>query len=291
MIEVKVSTRGKGLETTGASGYAFKTRQELEEWAIGNHILFAKSILKQFQAKDLFPDSESEYLTRVDSRLDRPEESVKLFGKIEYIPRLATIVPVVKEAVRLVTDRSPLRQGYFVKHNILIYNGKVVAKGFSGINAWLNAEREYQENDRFRILNIAPYSRKLERRGTKRGTAGKAKGITDTKGRKGKNRQGQSVVIPNGAFKLSERLLKNRFPAFKENIRFSFIPVEPILAKRFNSGAKSTSNSNGPAYTFKKNRVNGRGAGRPYLYASITITVNKQGLISNAGFTESGSRL
>lgn len=291
MIRVDVKTKGKGLETKGEGRFAFKTAKELEEFVIGNHILFAKDILRQFQEKDLFPEDEKQFLTRVDSRIGAKEERVKAFGKIEYIPKLTSIVPVIKEAIRLVQDRSPRGRGYYARHNVLVYNGRIVAKGISDINVWLNQDRRYKNTDRFRILNIAPYSRKLERRGTKRGTAGKSKGITDTKTRKGKNRKGQDITLPNGAYILANRLLRNRFPAFKDNIKFSFIPVNPSTAKVWNSSAKSITNANGPAYTFKKNRQNGRAAGRPYLYASISITINPQAINLNSGFTESGDKL
>lgn len=277
MIDVKVEVRGRGVTQTGSDKFSFNTAKDLEQWIKANHVTVAREILADFQNRDEFP--KKEYITLTDGVVDSPETNVKAFGKIEYATKIEDIVPVIREAMRLVVDRSPNSSGYYKINNVLFYNGTLVAKGVFQVNAWLAKDRDYKNTDKFRVVNLSPYARKLERLGTRTGTAGKRKGTTYSQRREGLNRSKQPTLIPNGAYKLSERVLRSRFPQLKNNIKFSFIPISPSKARQALLTYKDTT-----GHVFRKD-------GRPYLYPSISISIRPESFTLNSGFTEQAGNL
>ena len=280
MLALDVSYTSKGRTITGPDQIAAKTIEELFDWVQGNTVLLAKDFLEQEQKESDFP--KKEYLTLVDGKIGAKEESVKVFGKIEYVTKLENVTDVVIDILKFVNERSPTRSGYYTSRHVLMYNGKVVARGaFNGIS-WLKAPRDYKDTDKFRVINLSPYARKLERFGKKKGTQGSKKGRKNDKERLGKSKSGNDVRAPNGAYWLAKNTARRRYPQLKNNIKFSFIPVAPNIAAGQNSKTFSPND-----YKFKT----GRGKGRSYLYPSITVTIAPSSFTSNAGFTESGGKL
>lgn len=277
MIDVQVKITGRGAKQEGLTNFSFNTSKELEEWVVSNHVTVAREILKDFQARGEFP--KQEFLTITDGVVDNPDLNVKPFGKIEYATKLENITDAVRDAFRLVVERSPLKTGYYQINNVLFYNGKLVAKGLFQVNAWLAKDRDYKNTDRFRIVNLSPYARKLERLGYRRGTSGQDVGQIKRVSRKGLTRSGRKTLLPNGAYMLAHRVAKSRYPQLKNNIRFSFIPIDPNVARQALAVGRDTT-----GYKFAKN-------GRPYLYPSISISIRPESFTFNSGFTEQASKL
>ena len=278
MIDVKVRVTGRGTEQTGAENFTFKTAKDLEEWIIANHVTVAREIRKELQTRGEFP--EKEYITLTDGVIDNPDRNVKAFGKIEYATKIQDIVPVIKTAMRLVIERSPTKTGYYQTNNVLFFNGVLVAKGYFQTLSWLSKDRDYKPTDNFRIVNLSPYARKLEVLGFRRGSSGENNGRTYQKGkRQGLNKQKRKISLPNGAYILSQRVLRSRYPQLKNNIRFSFIPIAPSTARTALLTYKDTT-----GHVFKE-------SGRPYLYPSIYISIRPESFTLNSGFTESAGKL
>lgn len=279
MLDFQISYRGsKGVEVFGADKVATKSVEELLEYTQTLLIDVSKQFLRQEISNGTFPN---EYITIVDNRVGKKEETVRPLGKIEYVTKVGDVALAIKDIFKFVAERSPIRSGYFSSMHVLLFNGKVVAKGYSNAAAWLDQDRNYKNSDKFRIINLSPYARKLERLGIRRGTRGKSKGQIERKYRKTRTRSGLATRAPNGTYWLAKNAARRLYPQLKQNIRFSFIPVSPSLASNQNIKNFKTD------YRFKT----GRGRGRPYLYPSITIVLNQSSFSSNAAFTEIGDTL
>ncbi len=282
MIELEVSYKGAGgkITTGDPRKVTAKTVKELLEYSQTLLIATAKDFLRQEIAQGTFPE---EYITIVDNRVGKREETVKPLGKIEYVTKIGDVRAVILDIFKMVSERTAIKSGYYSSMHILMYNGQVVAKGYRNAFAWINNQsREYRSTDKFRIINLAPYARKLERLGIRRGTRGQDKGKITRKYRTTRTKRGNTTRAPNGAYWLARGAARRQYPQLKNNIKFSFIPVSPSIAKGQN--LKSFSGSD---FTFKT----GKGKGRPYLYPSITISLTPTAFSSNAGFTERGDNL
>ena len=280
MLDFEISYSSRKTKVTGPSKVATATVEEFFEFVQGNLVLVAKELLKQEQDAGRFP--KEEYITIVDNKVNGKEENVKPLGKIEYVSKLEDISEVIIDIFKFVDERSPTRSGYYKSMNILMYNGKVVAKGTAEVISFFNTPRDFTGSDRFRIINLAPYARKLENLGIKKGTRGKTVGKNYKSYRTKRNSKGNRVRVPNGAYWLAKNTARRTYPQLKNNIKFSYIPVSSNIAKTQNTRS-FTPNS------FKF--ATGKGKGRPYLYPSITITVNPSSFTESSGFTESGNKL
>ena len=280
MLDFDISYSSKSAKVSGPERVSTKTVEELFEFIQGNLVLTAKEFLKKEQEKNGFP--KKEFLTIVDGKIGADELTVKPLGKIEYVTKLEDISAVVIDVFKLIAERTAVRTGYYSSMHVLMYNGSVVAKGYSNARAWLSSGKQFKPTDRFRIINLAPYARKIERLGIKRGTRGQDKGKNTKSYRTTKNKLGAKVRAPNGAYWLARAAARRRFPQLKNNIKFSFVPISPSVASRQNPKTFSPND-----YKFKT----GKGKGRPYLYPSISISINPGSFTSSSGFTESGDKL
>jgi hypothetical protein len=106
-------------------------------------------------------------------RYDAPIESVQSFGVIEYIARVD-----IREAAEWVwaevIRRSPVDSGRYQDSHVVMING-VSVDSLDG----------YQPGDKIQIVNIQPYSRKIER--------------------------GLSLLAPNGVYRLVYAAARRRF--------------------------------------------------------------------------------
>lgn len=276
MLDFEISYKGsRGIEVFGPENVKVKTVEDLLRYTKLVLIDTAKEFLKENISKGDFPN---EYITIVDNRVGSREESVKSLGKIEYVTKIGDVALAIKTIFKLISERTPIRSGYYSSMHILMFNGTVVAKGYANAISWLSAERTYKNTDYFRIINLAPYARKIERLGVRRNSRGKEKGKISRSYRKGQTTKGVSTRLPNGAYWLARGAARRQFPQLKNNIRFSFIPISPSLASSQNNKNFNTD------YTFKT----GKGRGRPYLYPSITIYINPSSFSSDAGIIGSG---
>ena len=280
MLEFDISYSSRSAKVTGPDRVAFRTNKEILDFTQQLLVSTARDFLKEQQNKNDFP---KEYLTLVDGKLGAGELTVKPLGEIVYTTKLEDIATVIIDIFGMILDKTPLKTGYYSSMHVLLYNGNVVARGYSSAKNWLKQDRKYKDTDKFRIINLSPYARKLERLGIRRGKSG-GLGI-DRKYRKGKNKKtGNAVRLPNGVYWLAARTAKKTFLQLKGRIRFSFIPVSPTIASGQNTKTFSPN-----SFKFETGAEGKKG--RPYLYPSITITINPGSFTSNAGFTESGGNL
>lgn len=234
-------------------------------------IQVAKLALAEEQAKgfDLKPR------VRTDNRADVPIENVLPFGKIEYFSR-SQVLDVVVGAYEEIDKGSPFRTGIYADSNWVFLNGSLVAKNLFELRAWAKTNPAVSGNDFIRFVNLTPYARKLELRGTRRSSTGDTAGTNISRSVKRKVKKGAKLsTVPNGAYALATRRIRSRFASLKSNIRFTFItggemgvssavPVRPHFRT-----------------TYSTRKVNGKtpkGAGRPYVYPSITIKLDPRGI-------------
>jgi hypothetical protein len=280
MLALEINYSSRKTKVTGPDRVAFQTNKELLEFVQQNLVAVARDFLKEEQDKNEFP--KKEFLTLVDNKLNAKDITVKPLGKIEYVTKIESISEIVVGVMRLVVERSPTVSGYYQSTNVLFYNGKVVAKGIVETNNWFKVDREFKSTDKFRIVNLSPYARKLERLGVKRGTRGKAVGQNNSTSRTTKNKKGKKVLAPNGAYWLAKNAARRKYKQLKNNINFSFIPILPSVAK-----SQNTKSFNSSDFTFRT----GKGRGRDYLYPSISITIEPSSFTQSSGFTEDGAKL
>jgi len=282
MIAIDISYEGRNIKLEGGQKLSVAVESDIVDVLRGQLISVARQVLKEQQSKGEFP--KQDYITLVDGKLNSNESSVKAFGTIEYQTKLETLKPVLLLAMQKIVERSPEKTGAYLANHVLFKNNTFVAKGFSNIISFVNSEDDFKPGDIYRFVNMSPYARKLERNRTTKQTQGRGKGKNITKGKKERIIKGQVTIAPSGAYVLATRSLKRKFKSLKNNIRFSFIPISPGVARQLDTSGKDTT-----GYVFAKGRADGNGAGRPYLYPSLTVTASKESVTFNRGFTERGS--
>jgi hypothetical protein len=278
MIALDISYEGRGINVQGGTRISAQYESEVVDILKGQLVLVSKQLLKTEQDSGDFP--RKDFITLVDNKLNSNERDVKPFGVIEYQTKLENLKPVLIFAARAIFNRSPLRTGAYQDNNVLFKNNKSVAAGYLNIVSYIEKERDFKPTDVFRFVNVSPYARKLERYRVTRSSSGTSR----VGGLKQKQVKNKLVTVPAGTYVLSTRSIRRKFKALKNNIRFSYIPIEPSTVRTLDVSGKDTT-----GYVFAKNRDNGRGAGRPYLYPSLTISATSSAVTFNRGFTESSN--
>lgn len=281
MFELEINYRsrnGKIAPVQSLTGVKL-AKEDIADFITGTSISAAMQFRDNIIGQGRFP--KENYVIIIGNRVVKDEFSARPFQTISYKTKLETLTPALKDAARLIFDRSPVRRGAYLANNVLFKNNVLVAKGYTNILTFLDSDSP-DDKDIYRFVNVTPYARKLERRGVRRETQGRNKGRnTRPENKRIKQVKGVDTVVPNGAYVLANRALRRKYKELKQNIRFSFIPIEPSVVRRIDTSGRDTT-----GYVFAKNRE-GKGAGRPYLYPSITMTVNKETVGFNRGFTES----
>ena len=213
-------------------------------------ILISSDALREEQGKgfDKFP------LRLVDSSPSKEVADVNPLGKIQYIAR-QNLREVILYAYQAVWERSPVgKKSEYINSNVVTYNGRQVANNMDSLTRWLNSQT-FNDKDKIRIVNTAPYARKLELLGVRRGVPS-SQGIKwgkPSRNSKGiKNSAGQ-VRQPNGAYTLATKAVKAKWG------RNAFIKYELLLG--------TTIGLTGVGRV----RKTGKDIGRPYVYPSILI--------------------
>jgi hypothetical protein len=271
MLKFDIEYSSSGKTVKDPNQIAVRTIADLVKYIKTVHVSGARAFREQAVRKYGFP--EKDFLTLVDGKLGASDLTVKPLGKIEYITKIESISEVVLGVMELIINKSPKRTGYYGSMNVLMYNGKIVASNLTGAKFFFK-NRIFKDSDKFRIINLSPYARKIERLGITSGKRGKY--------RSKKNKSGTKVRAPSGTYWQSKNEAKRKFQGLKNNIKFSFIPVPASVALSANRKTFSPNN-----FVFNKAREKGR----PYLYPSISITINPNSFVANGGFTEGGGQL
>lgn len=229
-----------------------KTLADLFNFTKNSLIVISDMALKEEQAKGF----DKSPVRIVDGSFTKSVSQVNPLGKIQYVAR-NSIVDIALFAYDQIRARTKVVTGQYLRNNIVMLNGKMIASTRSELEKFLETN-EVKESDIIRFINTAPYARKLERMGV---TADRTKSRTRNRSR---NRRGYSptVLVPNGTYALAIKAIKRKY---KNN---SFI------AFRFVSGSDIAGLS-GAGRSYKR----GASKGRPYLYPSIIIYVKEAGLL------------
>jgi hypothetical protein len=189
-------------------------------------------------------------LRLVDGSHTKALQDVNPLGKIQYVAR-QNLREIIEYSFQAVWDRSPVLTGEYLKSNVVTYNGRQVANSPDTLKRWLESQ-SFRDNDKIRIVNTAPYARKLELEGV-RSDSTRVKWGKPSKNSKGRpNGKGQ-VRKPNGAYTMATKSIKAKYG------KAAFIKFELLLG--------STIGLVGPGRV----RKTGLDIGRPYVYPSILI--------------------
>ena len=229
------------------------TLQDLLEATKQALIITADQILKEEQALGFDKDP----ILVVDGRKNKPIQNVSPLGQIEFTSR-QNMTEIVLETYNALLYRSKVLTGAYKSSHFVFLNGIQVATDLSSLDSWLKTNPQFKNSDTIRFVNIQPYARKLERYGI---TAQRSKVSRRDPGGK-KSPTGKLVAIPNGTYYLTARAIRSKY---KRNsiIKFAFLPGTSLgLSGSFSGGRKGKNSS-----------------GRPYLYPSISISVQERGTI------------
>lgn len=248
-VELSVEENGKKAPkyTLETDLYGEVTLMDLLEYMRSALIITADFVLKEEQALGF----DKKPLTLVDGSELKPIESVKPFGKIEHIAK-TNLADIVLAAYASISQRSPVFTGRYKSSNFVFLNNTQIATDQASLEAWINSSPTILDTDVIQFVNIQPYARKLERQGVRAGKEGGNIGRT----RQRKGRRGNAILLPNGAYFLTARVIASKYKNVR--VKFNFIPGTQISV----------------VGSFQKAV---RGSGRPYLYPSVSISVKKGG--------------
>lgn len=202
----------------------------------------------------------------VDGSTSKPVEDVSPLGTIEITAR-ADMSTIITDTYNAIMTRSPVLTGKYRESNFIFLNGQQVATGVSSLNTWLATNPAFKDSDVIRFVNIQPYGRKLERLGVTSDRQ-KSRTVQRTKsfavdGQKYRANDGANLNQPNGVYYLTARSIRAKY---KRNsiIAFSFIAGSSLgLTASFSPDTRGK----------RKGKP-----GRTYLYPTITISVQENGI-------------
>lgn len=221
-------------------------------------------------------------ITIVDNSKNKPVYDVKPLGKIEYVTRDVGGYDLFLNLYDNLVKNSPIDTGHYKDSHVVMLNGEMIASNRGELQAWVDSKPQVKKNSIFRFFNMMPYSGKLEREGI----TGKRRKLRMGKSRDRKLRAGPMVRNPNGAYYLGFKAFNKRF---KNNFKiwFEFFPAaagqEGLFPKRSRkghalrytyAGAKANDKRN-----YKRKTSKRTGHAGPYVFPSIVIWVNEEGVI------------
>lgn len=259
-IKVSVKENGRG----GSQKWSLSADQD-GEWTLQDLLTFCKqsliTIASDALKEEQYKGFDKNPLTLVDRKPSKDINSVSPLGQIQFISR-QDIGEIILYTYQAVWDRSPVLTGEYKDSNILFYNGSVVATNLQDVKAWVK-DRSFNDSDKIRIVNLAPYARKLELNGVtdagssrKWGKPGKAYYKSSHFNDKGQVRK------PNGVYALATAAVRRKYG------RNVSVKNELVLG--------STMGLAGPGRVRKTGSKNGAklgGVGTPYVYPSILLYV------------------
>ncbi len=237
------------------------------EFTKSSLILIADKALREEQAKGF----DKNPVVVVDGRTNKAVRDVDPLGSIEFVSRV-DMKDVILETYTKILEKSPVLTGAYKAHNFVFWNGHQVAKDMPELTSWLETNPEFGDKDLIRFVDTEPYARKLERLGVTYGNEKYSSRSSRTSVSKRKNR---GTVIrynqPNGVYYLTNRAIRNKY---KRNsiIRFEFVSGDVL-------GITNGHGNDKRSRKFTGKRLKPRQLGRAYLYPSILISVQQNGVI------------
>lgn len=167
-------------------------------------LTISSDVLREEQAEGF----DKNPITLVDGSHNKKVEDVNPLGKIQFVSR-QNLREVIKYAFDAVWERSPVLTGQYLTSNVVTYNGTQVANSPASLEKWLD-KQTFSDRDKIRIVNTAPYARKLELEGVRADSTRVkwGKGSSHSKGRT--NGKGK-IRIPNGAYTLATKAIKAKY--------------------------------------------------------------------------------
>lgn len=164
-----------------------------EKWEIGEELVKDIRAVTIHVAREVLAEEQARGFTKdprvvVDSRrYDAPVETVKPFGRVEFIEK-ADIGEIVMFIWRQLVQRSPYRKGGYSDSHAILVNGKEAAPD----NVLAGP------GDKVQIVNIQPYARKIER--------------------------GLSLQAPTGVYRVVFRIAQRRYGKIAF-IKYTMVPL------------------------------------------------------------------
>lgn len=261
-----VSERLSGIKDVNGKQTLDELLSNLKEYLIR----VAHQALTEEQAAGNFP---KEYITLVDGQRNKPVINVRPFGRIDFVTQA-----VLHEDLLIVYDeiikKSKIVTGMYVANNYVFVNNRYVASSMTELEGWVNRKPNLKVGDVIQFVNVAPYARMLEIKGTRAGKVSfKERRQKYSKGSSQKHGKEGTFRAPNGAYFLAARAIRKSYKAnFK--IRFTFIPGDAL-----GIGSSVFIKSNGRQKfrtTFDKGHKGS--AGRPYIYPAVELRIVSGGL-------------
>lgn len=254
-VGVKRVVRG-GRFNFSDDGYQINTLEQFKTWVEEFRLMHIDYALERRAVHLSDGTLQKNYVTVVDGSI-KPENTVQVFGKIAYL-HPQSMVNVLIEIFEDIVLRSPMVSGEYMASHMLLWNGFLVARTAAEVKRWLQASTDkIKPTDKFRIINVIAYARRQELLGVRDGSRKQRLGNSKKPGMKG-----VKVNKPNGAYHLTWRKYNAKYKWLFSRFRFEFLPGAHI----------NSSLLRGKRTTFMKDN-------RPYLYPSIEIMFNKDGVM------------
>jgi hypothetical protein len=263
MLTVRFEIFEEGLSQERFSDNTTSRNQKMELEELVSYLKFslkkiALEVLKEEQDKG-FDDKP---VKEVDGILNKSEDQVKPFGKIEYTARVAAadfLIPIYKRLI----EKSPLDTGLYRDYHYVLLNEVLIATNLVQFSQYIE-KAQFKEGDSLRFVNMVPYASKLERFGV---TTDRAK-TRYSKSTDKKKRSGMFVRQPNGVYFLTAKSINKNF---KSNAKIKF---EWINGSRLTGIDKPSVNRRG-----KKLRYSFKSRKGYYTHPSIVVRFSTGGIL------------
>ena len=162
------------------------------------------------------------HLTLVDGKQTKNIDSVKPFGKIQYLAR-SDFKQVALDTYRKILRLSRVKSGGYLSMNFVYLNKTRIATSIRELENFFNTDFKFLNTDVIRFVNFAPYASKLERYGYSKNKGGLYKDIKWKKSTDDKQRSGQFVRRPNGTYALTAKSMKAKYGK-RTRVKFELLP-------------------------------------------------------------------
>jgi len=265
-ISVKESGKNAPLWDIDSDLNGNITRKDFIQHVKGSLISIAKEALREEQADGF----DKEPRVRIDNKFDRPIETVKPFGKIEFFSRLDAI-DVVRKIYKEIESRSIVDTGQYKNSNYVFVNNRLVATSRSELSTWyMNTKKTgLPPTAIVRFVNVTPYAARIEYAGLSKSSRGKSAGKTIGKARSRFSKAaGKRVKKPNGTYVLAFRAARAKYKSAAGFMKFVFIPNGYAGITISGSGRFRTT------YSPSNKRYSG-----PYVYPTIVLDFSSKGVL------------
>jgi hypothetical protein len=259
-------------------GLAGTSKEELrrfsEEFRLF-HIAIAQDTLQSAMISGFF---KTKPRTITDGVYDKPYQAVKIGGKIVFIEPMSEseIIRGIIDCYKLVARYSKRQTGQYARWNVVLHNGKQVAKNLPELEKWAKTSK-IKGYDIVRIINLNAYARRLEYLGASNG--GRRRIVKNTRSRKGENYRNNRIPMknaPNGAYYLAHKQTYKKFEVMGgknrkkgAGVKFEFLSGQGISGLPVIKSQRTT---------FSEKLWGKKRGNRPYLYPSIVFKIDPGGI-------------